>query len=143
MEEPMNKTKLTSDQITAMEEAKQLFSAWRKNKTGRERIPGNLWDAAVKLFKTWELSINKVARSLSLNHSALKAKIMEAPPAAIQSIDNNETPPTFIEVEPPHIGSDCVIEMEHQSGVKIRMCFRGRVDPAVISLGRYFLEGHP
>jgi len=50
-----------------------------RSKTGRERIPGNLWDAAVKLFQTWKLCINKVARSLSLSHSALKAKIIEAP----------------------------------------------------------------
>ncbi len=30
-----------------------------------------------------------------------------------------------------HTASDCVIEMEKQSGVKMRMCFRGRADPAV------------
>jgi hypothetical protein len=141
MEEPMNKKEWTRNQLTAIEEVKQLFSAWRKTKTGRERIPDNLWDAAVKLFQTWELSINKVARSLSLSHSALKAKITEAPSDAIESINDNETP-TFIEVESPFISSDCVIEMEHRSGVKMRMCFRGRADPAVISLGRYFLENN-
>ncbi len=140
----MPKTELTNEQSTELERAKQLFSGWRKTKRGRERIPDNLWSAAADLFHTWGLGINKIAHSLRLNYTALKIKIHETPSVDVKAIDNTESTPTFIEVEPPpHISSDCVIEMEKQSGVKMRMCFRGRADPAVISLGRYFLEEHP
>ena len=51
--------------------------------------------------------------------------------------------PLFIEVPPARTLSDCVLEMENQTGVKMRMRFTGRADPAVISLGRYFLMGDP
>lgn len=137
-------SELTNEQSAALERAKQLFSDWRKIKSGRERIPNSLWNAASDLFHTWGLGINKIANSLRLNYTALKTKINETPSVDVKTIDDTESTLTFIEVEPPpHFSSDCVIEMEKQSGVKMRMCFRGRADPAVISLGRYFLENHP
>jgi|GEM_PF-330910 hypothetical protein len=139
----MHKTELTNEQGTALERVKQLFSDWRTTRSGRERIPDNLWDAASDLFHTWGLSINKIAHSLRLNYTALKSKIHVTPTVDVKAINDTESTPTFIEVESPHISSDCVIEMEKQSGVKMRMCFIGRADPAVISLGRYFLEDHP
>jgi hypothetical protein len=136
-------SKLTNEQSAAMERAKQLFSDWRNIKSGRERIPNSLWNAAADLFHTWGLGINKIANSLRLNYTALKTKINETPSVEVKAIDDTESTPTFIEVESPHLSSDCIIEMEKQSGLKMRMCFRGRADPAVISLGRYFLEDHP
>jgi len=139
----MHKIELTNEQSTALERAKQLFSDWRKTRSGRERIPDNLWDTASDLFHTWGLSINKIAHSLRLNYTALKSKIHVAPTVDVKAINDTESTPTFIEVESPHISSDCVIEIEKQSGVKMRMCFIGRADPALISLGKYFLEDHP
>ena len=50
---------------------------------------------------------------------------------------------TFVELGPPLVTTDCVIEMEKPSGAKLRMCFRGRADPVAVDLGRYFLEGLP
>lgn len=137
----MYKLELTNEQCAALEEAKRQFSAWRAAKTGRERIPAHLWKTASDLFCTWGLGINRIARSLRLHYSTLKTKILEMPATDIQPVE--EATPTFIEIEPAVMGSDCVIEMEKQSGVKLRMCFRGRADPSVISLGRYFLEDHP
>ena len=131
----MHKTELTNEQGTALERVKQLFSDWRTTRSGRERIPDNLWDAASDLFHTWGLSINKIAHSLRLNYTALKSKIHVTPTVDVKAINDTESTPTFIEVESPHISSDCVIEMKKQSGVKMRMCFIGRADPAVISLG--------
>jgi hypothetical protein len=89
------------------------------------------------------VSINKIAHSLRLSYTALKSKIHVKPSVDIKAINDTESTPTFIEVGSPHISSDCVIEMEKQSGVKMRMCFIGRADPSVISLCRYFLEDHP
>lgn len=138
----MPKTELTNKQSVELESTKQLFSDWRRTKSGRERIPDHLWNAAADLFHTWGLSINKIAHSLRLNYTDLKTKINVPPSVDVKAIDDTEPPPAFIEVEPPHISSDCVIEMEKQSGIKMRMCFIGRADPAVIGLGKYFLENH-
>jgi len=137
----MNKIKLTSAQCAALEDVKQNFATWRKTKSGRAPIPASLWSAAVHLFHSFGLSVNIIARSLRLNHATLKIRISENSPVAINPVENDSA--TFIEIEPPQVCSDCVIEMENQSGVKMRMCFTGRVDPAAIDLGRYFIEGHP
>jgi hypothetical protein len=147
-EEPMNKKPLTTKEIAALEKARHLFADWRKSKTGRARIPENLWQTAADLYHSHGMSINRIARSLSLGHSTLKAKIFDNPPAAIESFDDPSSAtgaasPMFVELPPFSVHSECVIEMENQSGTKIRLCLRGRADPAVLDLGRYFLAGVP
>ena len=135
----MPKKELSTTQSEALEKVTQKFSAWRETKTGRARIPKHLWAAAVYLHHSFGLSVNKIAKSLRLSYSTLKTHIYQDQPADIESVE--KTPATFIEVgsAPPY--SDSIIEMEQPSGVKMRMCFRGRVDPAALELGRYFLEG--
>jgi len=138
----MNTQVLTEEQSSALEQSQQLFANWRKNKTGRPRIPNNLWQAAADLYHTQGMTIHNIARSLRLNHTALKDKIGNRHPTAIDPPAKEESS-MFIEVAPPPECSDCVIEMENQTGVKMRMCFRGRADPAVINLGKYLLAGTP
>lgn len=140
----MNKQPLTGEQSGALDEARQLFVRWRKNKTGRPRIPDNLWQAAVDLYHTQGITINRIARGLRLNHTALKEKIFDIHSAAIDPPADEESD-MFIEVQlppdhPPEY-SNCVIEMENHTGLKMRICFNGRADPAVISLGKYLLAG--
>jgi hypothetical protein len=54
-------------------EVRESFQRWRSSKKqGREPIPAKLWGMAVKLCETY--SINRVARCLGLNHTALKAE---------------------------------------------------------------------
>lgn len=138
----MNKQPLTAEQSTALEKVQQLFTDWRKNRTGRSKIPDDLWQAATNLYNIQGMTINKIARSLRLNHTALKEKIYDATHCAAVDSPANETP-LFIEVAPPPKDTDSVIEIENQVGLKIRMCFRGRAEPAVISLGKYLLAGVP
>ena len=139
----MNKQPLTGKQTAALDETRQLFARWRNNKTGRSRIPGHLWQAAADLYHTQRITINKIARGLRLNHTALKEKIFDIHPAAVDPPTGEESD-MFIEVQlppdhPPEYSS--VIEMENHTGVKMRICFNGRADPAVISLGKYLLAG--
>lgn len=138
----MNKQPLSTEQSAALEKARQLFSDWRKNKTGRERIPEQLWQAASDLYHTRKMTINRIARGLRLNYSALKAKIYDMPPAAINPPEEDVSS-LFIEVAAQQGYSECVIELENQAGVKMRMRFRGCADPAVLDLGRYFMAGVP
>lgn len=137
----MSKADLTDEQCVALEEAKQKFAEWRENKTGRERIPDSLWSTAADLFHSFGLPVNKIARSLRLNYSTLKTHIAEKSSTIPKSTE--ETSATFVELPTPQAYSDCVIEMENQSGVKMRMCFRGPVDPVAVELGRHFFEGQP
>ena len=137
----MNKQPLTSEQLATLEKVRQIFSDWRKTRTSR-RIPDHLWQAAVNLYHTQGMSINRIARGLRLNYSTLKTKIIDMPLAAIDPPEEDASS-VFIEVAAPQGYSDCVIEIENSSGAKMRMCFTGRADPEVISLGRYFLAGSP
>lgn len=138
----MNKQPLTTDQASALEKSQLLFMEWRKAKTERARIPDHLWRTAVNLYHTGGISINRIARVLRLNHSTLKAKIFDMPVAAIDP-SADDAPDMFIELAPGPVCTDCIIEMENKTGVKMRMRFAGRADPAVISLGKYFLAGVP
>lgn len=137
----MNKTKLTGEQDAALEKVAQQFAVWRETRTKRERIPDSLWSGAVELFHCYGLSINKIARTLRLNYTDLKLHITETPPVVMKPIEDESG--TFVELAPPLVTTDCVIELEKPSGAKLRMCFRGRADPVAIDLGRYFLEGLP
>jgi hypothetical protein len=79
----MNKQPLTTEQSAALENVCHLFADWRKAKTGRERIPEQLWQAAADLYHTRKMTINRIVRALRLSHSALKSKIYDMPPFAI------------------------------------------------------------
>jgi len=137
----MNKQPLTSEQSSALEKVRQIFSDWRKTRTSR-RIPDHLWQTAANLYHTLGVSINRIARGLRLNHSALKTKIIDIPNDTVEP-PVEDLSPLFIEVPPAPALSDCVIEIENPSGAKMRMRFAGMADPAVISLGKYFLAGVP
>ena len=137
----MKKQLLTAKQSTALEKVQQLFADWRKNRTGRSRIPDNLWWAATDLYHTQGMSINKIAHSLRLNHTALKEEIYDATHCTAVDSPADDESPLFIEITPVPEDANCVIEMENQAGFKMRMSFNGRADPAVISLGKYLLAG--
>ncbi len=64
----------TTSQIDSAEvrEVREQFERWRSGKEGRERIPVKLWGMAAKLCETYGL--NRVARALRLNYTALKVE---------------------------------------------------------------------
>ncbi|MBU1697985.1 MAG: hypothetical protein KKD21_13245 [Proteobacteria bacterium] len=134
----MSKTRPTPAQNSALDSVKQRFDVWRSNKSGRKRIPDFLWQAATSILLSGGFSLNKIARNLRLNHSELKKHACKQPSGFIQPMP--EPSPTFVEIEPPSLFSECIIEMERDSGTKVRMCFRGKADPGLIELGKYFLR---
>ena len=136
----MNNTELTPAQQAALEEVKTQFAVWREKKSGKALIPESLWTIAAGLFHCAGLSVSSIARSLRLNYTALKSRISCPPPFAIPEQDAAPTAATFIEMNASSCLSDCVIEMEGRSGSKMRLCFRGKVDPLLVDLGRFFLK---
>lgn len=108
----------------AITEVQSRFAHWRESSKPRERIPEDLWSAAVMLCERY--SVNMVARTLRLNHSVLRDRVLGRPTrqptdsTALQSfftIDMVQTPAT-----------ECTIEMEHRNGNRMRMHFKGQAD---------------
>ena len=65
------KSKIESAEVQEVQDA---FERWRSSKRhGREPIPPKLWKIAAVLCETY--SVNRVARCLGLNHTALKSEV--------------------------------------------------------------------
>lgn len=106
-------------------EVQSRFAIWRKNKKHRHPIPEELWSAATLLTKTY--SLHKVARLLSLDYTKLKKRAESLTTPAL----SNSLPaaPDFIPIDLiPQRDSECIIEMEHCNGNKMRMHFKGKAD---------------
>ncbi len=106
-------------------EVQSQFAAWRNTrKNQRERIPEALWSAAVKLCEYH--SVNTISKALHLNYNDLRKRTGNT--AAMQ-MDTSPTAQGFIaiDMEQP-LPSECLIEMEHRNGNKMRMHFKGQTD---------------
>lgn len=113
-----------------LDEVRNRFETWRKRKKVGSRIPTVLWQAAVGLCK--DHSVLQVCRALRLNYSDLKdrvqaaAKMSEPAPACCAE---------FVEVDfgASILPSECTVEMEAPNGGKMKICFKGAVDPLALS----------
>ncbi len=106
-----------------LSEVQSRFAAWRKNKQSRY-IPEELWEAAVTLSQ--EYSIHKISMGLSLSHAELKKRIASAGTRTTPCSNQSHS---FVTIDIPQIHSaECTIEMEHRTGNKMRMHFKGTVD---------------
>lgn len=133
----MSSAPLTTSAL-ALEEVKQQFKIWRKTKTGRERIPASLWQAASEVFKIGDHSLHRISKTLHLNQTALKQYVQQQCPEVIKA--EHEAPPSFIalELDSSLPVSECVIEMEDTTGAKMRMCLRGNTDPNIFEICKSF-----
>lgn len=102
----------------------QLF-AWRRNQTGRARLPERLWHAATELARSRGAST--VARTLRLDYYKLRARLSPTP------ADGDATP-AFVEVKVPTAatGSTCESVVELDDGAGARMTLRVAGDPATL-----------
>jgi predicted transcriptional regulator len=128
----------TATEASALEEVKQQFKTWRKTRTGRERIPASLWQAAAEVFESGDHSLHSISKTLHLNQTALKKYVQQQLPRSIK-VKSEETP-SFIafELDSPLLVSECVIEMEDTTGAKMRMCLRGNTDPSILEICKSF-----
>ncbi len=103
-------------------EVQARFADWRKNKKHRRRIPEDLWTAAVRLSQ--EHSLHKISTALSLSYTDLKKRVKSDKTATGTSPTS-----TFIPIDiPPTHNAECIVEMEHRNGNKMRMHFKGKAD---------------
>ena len=133
---------VTPTAVSALEKVKQQFRIWREAKTGRERIPDSLWEAAVEVFNKGEHSLHKISKTLHLNYTTLKQHVEQYIPSSIELKADAapEHSPDFIAFElDTHLPvSECVIEMEDTTGAKMRMCLRGKTDPNILGICKSF-----
>jgi hypothetical protein len=119
-----------------LESIQYQFEKWRESrKSARERIPENLWTAAISLCGQY--SINQVSRALHLSYTSLKEKIPGLKPV---SKKRKISSPFFVELDchGSFPAAECVIEMENAYGSKMRMSFKGRADLDLLELGKSF-----
>ena len=143
----MNSAPASPAADSALEEVKQQFKIWRATKTGRERIPDSLWQAAVEVFHIGEHSLHKISKTLHMNYTALKQHVEQHLLSSIKVKPeaSPEHSPAFIafELDPPVSVSECVIEMEDTVGAKMRMCLRGKIDPNILEICKSFWRHQP
>ena len=119
-----------------LESVRYQFEQWRRTrKNRRERVPENLWSAAVGLRKQY--SVNQISRALRLNYSDLKKRISEE---NVYSKRKRISVSDFVELDwqSGFCASECLIEMEDAYGSKMRMRFKGRADLDLLELGKAF-----
>jgi len=117
-----------------LENVRQQFNTWRKNKTCKH-TPQKLWQAAINLHRIEGLSIHRVSKELRLNYNDLKKQISGNNVPVIKDAKS----PDFIELKySQEVSSECLIEMENKAGSKMRMSFKGKTDFDLLELGKVF-----
>ena len=103
-----------------LEEVKEQFAQWRRDKKGREKIPEALWAAAVS--QTRRQPVFKVTEALRLNYNDLKER-------ACKIATEASSGPAFVELKPVSavMATECVIEIE-KPGAKMKITLKGGFD---------------
>ncbi len=115
-----------------MEEARQRLEDWRREQTGRARIPEKMW--AVKVAK--QHGVYRTARTLRLDYAKLKQLLEPG-----EKTKASPPPATFVELLAPQTSSrcECRIEVEGPRG-KLRIELKGTTIPDLAALSRAFLD---
>jgi len=110
---------------TELEEARQQFENWRRDRKRGERIPADLWATAVALAK--EHGVWPTAKALHLDHSRLKR--------CVWSGEEDATSSAFVELIPQTATLySCIVEMEDKRGARMRVELKGTaVDVTALS----------
>src|SRR5437867_13409984 len=117
----------------AIQEAQLEFENWRRGRKRGERIPGNLWAAAVELAK--EHGVWPTARALHLDHSRLKRHVRNGEEEEVKS-------GAFVEVIPQGaMLCACIVEMEDARGARMRIELKGTAADVTALSRTFWSEG--
>jgi hypothetical protein len=120
-----------------LEKVRRRFEAWRRNRTVRTRIPDSLWAAAVKVAERH--GVHRTAKALRVDYYGLKKRVEEkADPSANVPVRGDVA--TFVELASPlSAGSvECLVELEDDSGAKMRVHLKGVEAPDLVALSGSF-----
>jgi len=100
--------------IADIEAVHQQFELWRQTRASKlEPIPDPLWQAAVKLCRSYP--VTRVSRRLRLSFSELKKRLV--PPVA--------PGPRFLEIDPVRLTDNWRIECDRSDGARLRVSGSG------------------
>ena len=133
------KKRSKSDVPARLVRARERFDKFRKKHKGYRRFPDSLWTAAVKLAQTY--GVNRTARTLRLDYSALKKRLEESTVAATPS--DTASGPTFIELLPSEVtaAAECALECRRPDGTTIRIHLKGPQLPDLAALSQTLCNG--
>src|ERR1700689_1197173 len=114
----------------SLEEARGLFEEWRNHRSGKARIPVELWSAAVEVAR--KEGINRTARQLHVAWDDLKRRMETQGGVAGQPGS-----PAFVELVSPPVPSvpECTLEVEGHRG-KLRIQLKGASASDLATLSR-------
>lgn len=113
---------------TEIEEAREQFENWRRDRKRGERIPADLWATAVALAK--QHGVWPTAKALHLDHSGLKRRV--------RNEEEDEKSSAFVELIPQGtMLYSCTVEMEDGRGARMRVELKGAAAD-VTALSRTF-----
>lgn len=119
-----------------MQKIQQRFETWRKNRSSkRDRIPEELWEAAISLYG--EYKISEISKELGLGGGPLKKRILDT------AEKKTNLTPTFIKLDIPKSEpkqSGWSIEMENAHGKKMKMSGNGLEAPDFTLICQSFLR---
>jgi hypothetical protein len=122
-----------------VDSVRRRFEDWRRTRRVLSRIPEPLWAAAVEMAGTCGMS--HTAKTLRVNFNALRKRV-EHQAAAVPRSPEENTVTTFLELAPPpRVGScQCTMELEDDSGAKMRVHLQSAEAPDLAALSRSFWE---
>jgi hypothetical protein len=149
------RTGTTRDFPAWLERLCRRFDRWRETRDGRSHIPEALWASAVKAVGKYGL--NPTARALRLDYYSLKKRVEAA--ASCGGPDRQEVVRSaagksaaseirrggigrgeLIELAPATsaCSPECILELEHPGGAKMRVHLTGMPAPDLAALSRSF-----
>ena len=110
---------------SSMEEVRARFEQWRNGRSGKARIPEELWSVAMETAR--REGVNRTAQELHLDGGKLKRLLVAADAGAGEVLP----PPGFVELIAPDRAQfeECVIEFESSGGSKMRIQWKTTAPP--------------
>lgn len=108
-------------EMVRLDRVERTFAKWRSTRRER-RIPGSLWDAAVRLVTVQGLSVCRVSKGLRLNPGDLKRRVLgvrvEAGSRSVEPRAARNEGAKFARIELPPVA---VAAAQLRSGVRVRI----------------------
>ncbi len=121
-----------------VEKARKKFTAWRRSRKARSRIPEQLWTSAV--VAATDVGVNQACKALRLDYYALKRRVVASTKMASVKTSGN-----FVEFDSgvPPLFTEWAVEMDNGRGGRMRVAARSVSGPDVVSLSRTFFGEEP
>jgi len=118
-----------------LEQVRRRLECWRKTRKRCSSIPDGLWAAAVELARQY--GVNKTARALGLDYYSLKRRLESGTHPGLYEPKGGAQ---FMELVTPlgNPSPECIVELEHRRGAKMKIHLKGRVEPDLVALSGLF-----